>query len=114
MAAMLDFAHCAVFMLLNFEKTSLSLNIVDFIQFFALNSNMKSAFQSEIIFFCNFHFYFLVQDKSSIMIFFINFYIFLCSKISFEPKSILVNFCILGQVVENMRVLGVYLRHLCL
>ena len=89
-----DFVNCAVFSLLNFEKTSSSLNIVVFIQFFALNSNMKSAFQSEIRIFCNCHFKFLVQDISLIMNFFTNFYMFLCSKISFEPKSIPVNFCI--------------------
>ena len=47
-AAMINFAKCDVFSLLNFEKKSSSLNIVVFIQFFALNSNMKSAFQSEI------------------------------------------------------------------
>ena len=91
---MQDFANFAVFFLLSFEKTPPSLNIVILIQFFALNSNMKSEFQSEIRIFCNCHFNFLVQDKSLIMIFFINFSIFFCSKISFEQKSILVNFCI--------------------
>ena len=94
MATMLDFANFAVFLLLNFEETSPSLNIVDFIQFFALNSNMKSEFKSEIRFFYNCHFNFLVQDKSLINFIFINSYIFFCSKISFEQKSIPVNFCI--------------------
>ena len=61
-----------------FLKTSPSLNIVDFIQFFALNSNTKSEFQSEIRIFCNCHFNFLVRDKSLIKNFFINFHIFFC------------------------------------
>ena len=64
MATLIDFALFAVFLLFNFEKTSPSLNIVDFINFFALNSNMKSEFQSEIKIFCNCHFKFLVRDKS--------------------------------------------------
>ena len=46
-----------------FKKTSPSLNIVDFIQFFALNSNTKSEFQSGIRIFCNCHFNFIVRDK---------------------------------------------------
>ena len=84
--------------ILIFEKTSLSLNIVDFIQFFALNSNSKSEFQSEIRIFCNCHYNFIVRDKTLIKNIFINVYIFFCSKISFEQKSILINFCINAQL----------------
>ena len=86
---MQDFAHFAVFFLLNFEKTSPSLNIVILIQFFALNSNMKSEFQSEIRNFCNSHFNFLVQDKSLIMIFLLIFQSFSVQKLVLNKKVFL-------------------------